>query len=101
MKRFTSAEQAQRFFPVDDQVANLFYRPANSNAADCRQSRTQAFTVWAAVTGIEVGSRSITPVRRFAFSSLNWRCPRRYPKEPLLTDCILVLSSLLDTFLVY
>jgi putative transposase len=55
MKRFKSAGQAQRFFSVHDQVANLFHRPANSTAADHRQSRDRAFTAWAKVTGIAVG----------------------------------------------
>ena len=34
MKRFKSAGQAQRFLSAHDQVANLFRRPANTNAAD-------------------------------------------------------------------
>jgi putative transposase len=55
MKRFKSARQAQRFLSVHDQVANLFHRPATSNAADHRQSRARAFTAWAEVTGIAVG----------------------------------------------
>jgi putative transposase len=55
MKRVKSAGQAQRFLSVHDQVANLFYRPATSNAADHRQSRARAFTAWAEVTGIGAG----------------------------------------------
>ncbi|ANY83539.1 transposase (plasmid) [Microvirga ossetica] len=55
MKRFKSAGQAQRFLSVPDQVANLFHRPATSNAADYRQSRARAFTAWAEVTGVAVG----------------------------------------------
>ena len=51
MKRFKSARQAQRFLSAHDQVANLFRRPANTNAAH-RTSRVQAFRVWAEVTGI-------------------------------------------------
>jgi putative transposase len=54
MKRFKSAGQAQRFLSVHDQVANLFCRPANTNAADRRKSRAQAFMTWAEVTGIAV-----------------------------------------------
>jgi putative transposase len=50
MKRFKSAGQAQRFLSVHDQVANLFRRPANANAADHRASRAQAFRVWSEVT---------------------------------------------------
>ena len=52
MKRFKSAGQAQRFLSVHDQVANLFRRPAHTNAEDHRRVRTQAFQVWAEVTGI-------------------------------------------------
>jgi putative transposase len=52
MKRFKSAGHAQRFLSVHDQVANLFRRPANANAADHRRTRAQAFRVWAEVTGV-------------------------------------------------
>jgi putative transposase len=52
MKRFKSAGQAQRFLSMHDQVANLFRRSANTNAADHRRARAQAFTTWATVTGI-------------------------------------------------
>ncbi len=38
MKRFKSAEQAQRFLATHDQVANLFRRPANTSAVDHRKS---------------------------------------------------------------
>ena len=55
MKRFKSAGQAQRFLSVHDQVGNLFRRPANTNAADHRQSRAQAFQIWAEVTGLAAG----------------------------------------------
>jgi putative transposase len=55
MKRFKSAGQARRFLSVHDQVANLFRRPANTNAADHRESRARAFTAWAEVTGVVVG----------------------------------------------
>jgi putative transposase len=54
MKRFKSAGQAQRFLSIHDQVANLFRRPTNSNAADYRKSRAQAFVTWAEITGIAV-----------------------------------------------
>jgi putative transposase len=43
MKRFKSAGQAQCFLSVHDQVANLFRRPANTNAADHRKSQAWAF----------------------------------------------------------
>jgi putative transposase len=51
MKRFKSAGQAQRFLSVHDQVANLFRCPANTNAAERREARSEAFTAWAEVTG--------------------------------------------------
>jgi putative transposase len=52
MKRFKSARQAQRFLSAHDQVANLFRRPANTNAADRRQARARAFQVWTEVTDV-------------------------------------------------
>jgi putative transposase len=55
MKRFKSAGQAQRFLSVHDQIGNLFRRPANTNAADHRRSRTEAFMTWAEVTGVAAG----------------------------------------------
>jgi putative transposase len=55
MKRFKSAGQDQRFLSVHDQVANLFRCPANTNAADHRKSRAQAFRVWAEVIGVAAG----------------------------------------------
>jgi putative transposase len=55
MKRFKSAGQAQRFLSVHDQVANLFRRPANTNVADYRKSRTRALGVWSEITGVAAG----------------------------------------------
>jgi putative transposase len=55
MTRFKSAGQAQRFLSVYDQVANLFRRPANTNAADHGKSRIRAFGVWAEVTSVVAG----------------------------------------------
>jgi putative transposase len=52
MKRFKSTGQAQRFLSAHDQVANLFRRPANTNAEDHRRARALAFHAWAEVTGI-------------------------------------------------
>src|SRR3954452_3220717 len=52
MKRFKSAGQAQRFLSVHDQVANLSRRPANTNAADRRQTRARVFQVWTEVTDV-------------------------------------------------
>jgi putative transposase len=54
MKRFKSAGQAQRFLSVHDQVANLVRYPANANAAERREARSQDFTAWAEVTGVAV-----------------------------------------------
>jgi putative transposase len=55
MKRFKSAGQAQRFLSVHDQVANLFRRPANANAAEHHRSRAHAFRAWIEVTGAAAG----------------------------------------------
>jgi putative transposase len=52
MKGIKSVGQAQRFLSVHDQVANLFRRPTNVSASECRHARAQAFQVWAEVTGI-------------------------------------------------
>jgi putative transposase len=54
MKRFKSAGQAQRFLSAHDQVANLFRRPANTDA-EHRQSPARAFMIWAEVTGVAAG----------------------------------------------
>ena len=54
MKRFKSVGQAQRFLSVHDQVANLVRYPANANAAERREARSQDFTAWAEVTGVAV-----------------------------------------------
>jgi putative transposase len=55
MKRFKSAGQVQRFLSVHDQVGNLFRRPANTNAADHRKARAQAFRLWSEVAGLAAG----------------------------------------------
>jgi putative transposase len=55
MKRFKSAGQAQRFISVHDQVAHLFRRPANTNAADHRMARARAFMTWAEISGVATG----------------------------------------------
>jgi putative transposase len=52
MKRFKSVGQAQRFLSAHDQVANLFRRPTSITAAVHRMCRSQAFRVWAEVTGV-------------------------------------------------
>lgn len=58
MKHFMSAEQAQCFLSVQDQVANLICRPTNICAAECRHTRAWASQAWAAVTGVAMGFRS-------------------------------------------
>jgi len=55
MKRFKSARQAQRFLSAHDQVANLFRRPANTNAVDHRTARARAFSTWGNITGLATG----------------------------------------------
>ena len=52
MRRFKSACHLQRFTSIHDQVANLFVHCRyNANAQEKRQTRTQAFDAWEAVTG--------------------------------------------------
>ena len=57
----TALFRADYFLSVHEQVANLFRRPANINAADHRRARAQAFTTWANVTGIAAACRSDDP----------------------------------------
>ena len=52
MKRFKSAGQAQRFLSAHDGINNLFLRRRDQvSATQYRAARTQAFQVWAEVTG--------------------------------------------------
>ena len=52
MRRLKSACHLQRFTSIHDQVANLFVHCRyNANAQEKRQTRTQAFDAWEAVTG--------------------------------------------------
>jgi len=52
MKRFKSAGQAQRFLSAHDGINNLFHlRRHQVPATQYRAARTQAFQVWAEVTG--------------------------------------------------
>jgi putative transposase len=56
MKRFKSPRQVQRLLSTHDQIANVFSRrPNQDTAAKFRCARSQAFTIWAEVTG---GKRS-------------------------------------------
>ena len=53
MKQFTSAGQAQRFLSAHDQINILFsLRRDHRPARQYRAARTQAFQIWAAVTGV-------------------------------------------------
>jgi len=52
MKRFKSPGQAQRFLSAHDGINNLFHlRRDHLPARQYRAARTQAFQIWAAVTG--------------------------------------------------
>ena len=53
MKRFKSAQQAQRFLSVHDQVANLFHvpYPEKATAEDRRATRDRAFAAWSNLSG--------------------------------------------------
>jgi putative transposase len=48
MKRFKSAQQAQRFLSVHDQVANLFHVPYPAKATSEQRcaTRERAFAIW-------------------------------------------------------
>jgi len=53
MKRFKSAGQAQRFLSAHDGINNLFHLRRNQvPATQYRAAWTQAFQVWAEVTGV-------------------------------------------------
>ena len=53
MKRFKSVRQAQRFLAAHDGISNLFHlRRHHVPAAQYRATRTEAFQVWAEVTGV-------------------------------------------------
>ena len=53
MKGFKSASQAQRFLSAHDPINNLFHlRRDHLTAVQYRAARTQAFQVWAEVTGV-------------------------------------------------
>jgi putative transposase len=53
MKRFKSPRQAQRFLSAHDPINNLFHRRRDHLSAPHYQAaRTQAFQMWAEVTGV-------------------------------------------------
>src|SRR5882762_6351412 len=57
MKRFKSPGQAQRFLAAHDPINNLFHLRRDHVTADqYRAARTQAFEVWAGVTGVNAAA---------------------------------------------
>ena len=57
MKRFKSPGQAQRFLSAHDPINNLFHLRRDHVTADqYRAARTQAFEVWADVTGVSAAA---------------------------------------------
>jgi putative transposase len=57
MKRFKSAQQAQRFLSAHDQINNLFLPPRHRmTATDYRAGRTRAFDAWHDVCGITLAA---------------------------------------------
>ena len=53
MKRFKSAGHAQRFLSAHDGISNLFHlRRHQVPAAQYRAARTEAFAVWAEISGV-------------------------------------------------
>ena len=57
MKRFKSAQQAQRFLSAHDQINNLFLPPRHRmTATDYRAERTRAFDAWHDVCGITLAA---------------------------------------------
>ena len=55
MKKFSPPGQAQRFLSAHDQINNLFHlRRDHVPASEYRAARTQAFQIWAEVTGMAV-----------------------------------------------
>ncbi len=53
MKRFKSAQQAQRFLSAHDQVNNLFHlRRDHVSAEQYRAARAHAFEMWTDISGI-------------------------------------------------
>ena len=53
MKRFKSADQAQRFLSAHDGISNLFQlRRHQVPAVQYRASRTEVFAIWAEISGV-------------------------------------------------
>jgi putative transposase len=57
MKRYKSPRQVQRFLSIHDQIANVFSRrPSQNTAASFHSARSQAFNVWAQITGVTMAA---------------------------------------------
>ena len=57
MKRFKSPRQVQQFLSTHDQIANVFTRRSSQDtAAKFHFARSQAFTIWAEVTGVPMAA---------------------------------------------
>jgi putative transposase len=57
MKRFKSAQQAQRFFSAHDQIANLFHlRRDHVTDNEHRAARARACEMWADISGVAVAT---------------------------------------------
>jgi len=57
MKRFKSPRQVQRFLSTHDQIANIFSRRSNQDAAaKFPSARSYALTTWAEVTGVAMAA---------------------------------------------
>ena len=53
MKRYNSPRQVRRFLSVHDQIANVSSRrPNQDTAASSHSARSQAFNLWAEITGV-------------------------------------------------
>ena len=57
MKRSKSPRQVLRFLSTHDQIANIFSRRPNQDAAaKFRSARSQVLTTWAEVTGVAMAA---------------------------------------------
>jgi transposase-like protein len=76
MKRFRSPRQVQRFLSTHDQIANVFSRrPSQDTAARFHSARSQAFTIWAEVTGVAMAAQSrpsATAIKPITPSDIPW-----------------------------
>lgn len=57
MKRYKLPRQVQWFLSVHDQIANVFARRSSQDtAASFHSARSQAFNVWAEITGVAMAA---------------------------------------------